>query len=63
MTDETQRERNRERQRRVRANKPTVSFVTDRQTKEDLLSMAQDNGYPSIKAFMEALVKGYREME
>lgn len=61
MNDEIQREKNRERQRRVRANKPTISFVTDPQTKEDLLNMAKENGYKSIKELMEALAQGYRD--
>lgn len=63
MSDEQKREQARERQRRLRERNSTVSFVTDRQTKEDLLEMAKENGYPSIKTFMEALVKGYRGLE
>jgi|TARA_R110000751_G_C13751534_1_gene478392 hypothetical protein len=60
MSTDIQRERAREHQRRVRVNKPTISFVTDLQAKEDLLSMAKYNGYKSIKEFMEV---GYRDAE
>lgn len=60
MSEDEKKKRDRERKRQERSERPTISFVTDRQTKEDLLSMAKENGYSTIKAFMEALAQGYR---
>ena len=60
MSEDEKKKRDRERKRQERLERPTISFVTDRQTKEDLLSMAKENGYSTIKAFMEALAQGYR---
>lgn len=60
MASEAQRlEKDRQRKRRYRQERPTISFVTDRATKRTLQRMAEEGGHQSIKAMMEALAVDY----
>lgn len=53
------RDQARERQERYRKDKVQVSFTTTEEVRSALRKLAEEQGYSTVRGFMEALALGY----